>query len=235
VRQVEQWWNTDDQSCLVSDRRPLSLVIGRALVVVRRRGLDAPCTAYPRCSTFLGSARGARKKNSDRWNNVLAQRPENRGFWHIDLTTALRSTAVGAVVLGCFHDCSTEHARGKDRGARGGARQHKKDDAAVLSVSSRFHEKRFLGRNSEILSTPIQRDRRDFSIWTIARGDRTGLLVTTALRSTAVGAVTLRSAGREGHYRLPLSRRPGDCAQLLLGCLSVVCKVDGQDAREPQG
>src|SRR5262245_27521488 len=34
-----------------------------------------------------------------------------RRLWQIDLTTALRSTAVGAVVLGCFHDCSLGGAR----------------------------------------------------------------------------------------------------------------------------
>ena len=36
---------------------------------------------WSRWSSDWSPARRARKKNSDRWNNVCAQKPENVGFW----------------------------------------------------------------------------------------------------------------------------------------------------------
>src|SRR5689334_927170 len=38
---------------------------------------------------FLGVARRAREKNSDRWSNVLARRPENVGFSRGHCTTTV--------------------------------------------------------------------------------------------------------------------------------------------------
>src|SRR6476660_2045473 len=51
----------------------------------------------PAICNFRGGAGRARKKNSDRWNNVFAGRPENMGFWHGHCSATVPPNARGAV------------------------------------------------------------------------------------------------------------------------------------------
>jgi hypothetical protein len=60
-----------------------------------------------------------------------------------------------------------------------------------LSVLSRFHENRFEGRNSGVLSIAMVRLTREISNKSSGRRDKIDLLITTALRTAAVGAAVL--------------------------------------------
>ena len=96
-------------------------------------------------------ARRARKKNSDRWNNVWSRRPENIGFWRGYCSTTVPHNSSGARIEGRVDKIEARCSKVE------GSRNLKFEVPAGWPTGfgrfvTIFSNNRFVGRNSEILS-----------------------------------------------------------------------------------